>query len=140
MAEEKSIRLVGSKFTKLSAERNPNFDGSLSLKTDISIKNLEKFKPEGTKQESLKIEYQFKIDYADLGNIIIEGILFIVLDSKTQKDALKDWKIKKLNSPTYMAMMNLIMQKASLKAFELEDELGLPIHIKLPLLQAKKEE
>ena len=35
---------------------------------------------------------------------------------------------------------NMIIQKASIKAFELEEELGLPIHISLPQMQIKKKD
>ena len=140
MAEERLMRIAGAKFTNFSAEVNPDFSGKVSMKSDMSIKTLEKFKPEGVKQESLKVDYSFKIDYSELGKINIEGTIYILADAKTQKEILKDWKDKKLDSTPHMAIMNLIMQKASLKAFELEEEIGLPLHIKLPLLQTKKEE
>jgi len=38
----------------------------------------------------------------------------------------------------YIKISNFIIKKASIKAFELEEELGLPIHIKLPTLNIKE--
>jgi hypothetical protein len=139
MAEkEKTMNLVGSKLTKVSGERNPNFDGKLELNTNINLKAIEKFKSPQSKQEVLKVDYKFEIIYGELGNVSIEGILYLSTDTKTMKEAIKDKDEKNFNSPTSMAIMNLIIQKSSIKAFEIEEELGLPIHIRLPTLQASE--
>lgn len=129
------MRLVGSRFTKINAERNPNFNGKLEIKTNIKIQNLEKIKES---KETIKIEYIFNIDYADLGEITIEGILFLALDAKKTKELIKLQKEKKFNTPEFITITNTIIQKASIKAFELEEELGLPIHIKLPTVNPKE--
>ena len=131
-----NIKLVGSKFTKLDAERKQNFTGKLTLNTNIKIKKLEKTEE---LKDTLKISYSFEVDYGDLGGITIEGILFISTNSKLIKDLLKSWNNKKFDTPEHIQITNLIIQKASIKAFELEEELGLPIHIRLPTLGAKKD-
>ena len=123
------MKLAGSRFIKIIAERKPEFDGKLEIKTDIKIKNLEKIKES---KETIKVEYVFNVDYADLGEISIEGILFLSSDAKQIKELIKLQKEKKFNTPEHIAITNLIIQKASIKAFELEEELGLPIHIKFP--------
>jgi hypothetical protein len=139
MAEEKSMRLVGSEFTKIGVERNPEFKGKLSVNSDIGLVLIEKFKPESAKQETLKIVFKYSIDYAELGNVTIEGRLYILADTKTQKEILKGWKDKKMDTPEHLTIMNMIMQRSTIKALELEEELGLPIHIKLPVLQSKQD-
>ncbi len=133
------MRLLGSKIFKLHAERNPDFDGKLELKTNINIKSIEKYKPENVKIESLKINSIFEIKYGELGKIEIEGQLFIDAEDKEMDTIIENYKSKNFDTPEQMAIMNLIIQKFSIKAFELEEELGLPIHIKLPTLQSKKE-
>ena len=130
-----SLKLIGSKFTKLNAERNTEFSGKLEIKTNIKVVSLDKVKEA---KDSLKLSYNFDIDYNELGKISIEGILYLSGDSKTIKELVKIQKDKKYDSPEYIAITNLIIQKASIKAFELEEELGLPIHIKLPTLSVKK--
>ncbi len=131
-----NLKLVGSKFTKINAERNPEFNGKLEIKTNIKNISLENNKET---KDILKLLYNFEIDYNELGKISIEGILFLSSDSKTIKELLKIQKNKKYESPEYIAITNLIIQKASIKAFELEEELGLPIHIKLPTLSVKNQ-
>ena len=123
------IKLIGAKITKINAERNPNFDGKIELKTNIKIQKLEKIKES---KEAVKIEYVFDVDYTNLGKISIEGTLFLSSEPKKIKELIKLQKEQKLNTPEYIAITNLIIQKASIKAFELEEELGLPIHIKFP--------
>ena len=68
------LKLVGSKFTKLNAERNSNFTGKLTLNTNIKIKDLEKTEE---LKDTLKISYNFEISYSDLGGVTIEGNIFI---------------------------------------------------------------
>ena len=58
-------------------------------------------------------------------------------DIKIVKDILRSWKEKKFNNEEQIEITNIILQKASIKAFELEDEIGLPIHIKLPTVTTK---
>ena len=129
------IKLIGAKFLEIEAKRNPDFSGKLELKTSIQITSLEKLEKS---KDTLKTTYVFEIDYADLGEIKIKGDLFISTDSKTIKAMLKNREEKKYDAPEYIELTNLIIRKASIKAFELEEELGLPIHIKLPSLSLKK--
>ena len=107
------------------------------MKTNIKISSLERIKDP---KDTLKLSYSFGVDYGELGNLVIEGNLFLSGDSKPVKDLLKIYTDKKYDSNEYIGLTNLIIQKASIKAFELEEELGLPIHIKLPTLTPKKKE
>jgi hypothetical protein len=129
-----NLKLIGSRFTKVNAERKPEFDGKLEIKTNISVTSLEKIKDA---KDSVKLTYSFNIDYLELGGVTVEGILFLSGDSKSIKELLKIFKDKKYDVPEFMGLTNLIIQKASIKAFELEEELGLPIHIKLPSLSVQ---
>lgn len=130
------MRLVGSKFTKISAERKPNFNGKLTMSTNIKMNNIDLAKEA---KDTIKISYEFKVDYTDLGGITIEGELYISTDPKSIKSLQKSWKEKTFDTPEQISITNLIIQKASIKAFELEEEIGLPIHIRLPTLAPKKE-
>ena len=122
-------KLIDSKFTKINAERNPEFNGKLEIKTNIRIQNIEKIKES---KEIVKIKYVFDIEYLNLGKILIEGIIFLSLNNKKTKELIKSQEEKKFDTPEHTLITNLIIQKASIKAFELEEELGLPIHIRFP--------
>lgn len=129
-----NMKIINTKFIEIEAKRNPEFSGKLKLKTNVQINNLEKAKDS---EDILKINYIFEIDYGELGKIKLKGELFILSDAKTIKKVLKDKENKEYNTEEYIGITNFIVQKASIKAFELEEELGLPIHIKLPTLSLK---
>jgi hypothetical protein len=128
------IKLLDSKFIEIEAVRDPNFSGKLELNTNIQIISIEK--PENSK-DILKINYIFEVNYKKLGKIKLNGILFISLDQKLIKTILKNKEDKNYNTQEYITITNLIIKKASIKAFELEEELNLPIHIKLPSISIK---
>ena len=134
------MKFLGSKITKINAEKKPDFDGTLELNTNINIKSIEKFQPENTNIESLKVNAVFEVKYGELGEISIEGQLYLSTEQKIMEDIIESFKSNKYDTPEQLAIMNIIIQRFSIKAFELEEELGLPIHIRLPTLQAKKEE
>ena len=136
----RDIKLAGFKYTKLNVERFEDFKGELKVTPSINIKSIDKHKSEASKQDLLEIKFQFGIDYSALGAVNLEGQLFLLTDSKTFKEALDGWKSKKLDSEINLIILNVIMQKASLKALELEEELNLPPHIQLPKLQLEKKE
>ena len=129
------IKLVGSRITKIFGDRNPDFSGKLEINTNIKIKDMDKVKDS---KDTLRIDYELSIDYKELGKISIDGMLFISTDSKTIKEIQKSWKDKKLDTEEQVIVTNMIIKKVSIKAFELEDELGLPLHINLPTLSVKK--
>lgn len=131
MARE--IKLAGMNFTKIAGERKPNFQEKYSMKPSINIKSIEEHK--AGKADACKIEFAFGIDYSGLGKIDLEGVMFLLMDSKTLKEAVKGWKDKKMNDEINLIILNAIMQKASLKALQVEEDLGLPPHVSLPRLQ-----
>ena len=131
-----NIKLVGSRITKIEADRKPEFSGNLEITTNIRVISIDKIKEA---KDTLKISYAFEINYKELGKILIEGNIFISTDSKIIKEILKAKENKQLDSKEYITISNLINQRASIKALELEEELGLPIHMKLPTLTIKNQ-
>jgi hypothetical protein len=129
----KDIKLVAVNFYKVSAEKNPEFKDKISIKPSINISNIDSYK--AGKSEACKVDFSFGISYGDLGKVALEGAIFLTMDAKDLKETLKGWKDKKLDNEMNLIILNVIMQKASLKALQLEDELGLPPHVSLPRLQ-----
>ena len=136
----KDIKLAGFNYTKILVEKEKEFSGELKISPNINIKNIEKHNSENSKNNFLKVEFKFGVEYTNLGKIDLEGVMFLIVDSKIQKEVLDSWKNKKLEGNINLLILNIIMQKASLKALELEDEMGLPPHVQLPRLQLNKQE
>lgn len=129
----RDIKLAGINFLKVSGEKNPEFTGKPSMKPTLGVESIERVKD--TKKEAVNIKFNFGIDYSNLGNVKLEGRMILIMDSKTLKETLKGWEDKKLDNEINLIILNAIMQKASLKALQLEDELGLPPHISIPKLK-----
>lgn len=138
MARE--ISLIGFHFSKISAEKKSDFKGKIEINPKINIASIEKQELSLIKQDALKIIFSFNINYKDLAEINLEGEIILKVDSKTLKDTLKSWKEKKLDQEIQILILNLIMQKASVRAIALEEEMGLPIHVTIPRLQVSKKD
>ena len=130
----KDIKLIGFRYSKMNIERNEEFKGELKITPNINIQSIEKFNSD-SKQDILQVSFSFGIDYSSLGKLELKGKMFLSVDPKTIKDTLEGWKTKKLDDQINLVILNTIMQKASLKALELEEEMNLPPHIQLPKLQ-----
>lgn len=136
----KDIKLGAFRFLKQLVERNEDFKGDLKITPNINIKSIEKIKSDSSKQEAIKVDFKFEVDYNGLGKVSLEGRMVLVADSKTVKEAVDGWKDKKLDNEINMVILNIIMQKSSVKALQLEEEIGLPFHVQLPRLQIGKKE
>lgn len=133
MARE--MKILGFNFTKVIAEKNVDFSGKLDLKSNINISSVDKHKLDLVKDEALKVSFSFIVDYSGLGKVDLSGTMFLLVDPKTLKEAVKSWEDKKLPDEIRMAIINIIMQKSSLKALQMEEDLGLPLHMPMPRLQ-----
>lgn len=136
----RETKLAGFGYSKILVERADNSNTTLKISPSINISSIEKHKADSSKQDLLKIGFKFSVDYSGLGKIELEGRMFLIVDQKTQKEAIEGWKNKKLDSEINMLLLNIIMQKASLKALDLEDEMNLPLHVPIPRLQLGKKE
>jgi len=133
--EKRELKLLGFTFTKFLAQKNPDFKGKLDILSNINILSLEKQKLDLINGEAVKINFDFTLDYKDSGKLEILGNLMLMFDAKTQKQVLEEWKDKKLPNDIRLAILNIILQRSSLKALQLEEEVGLPLHVQLPRLK-----
>jgi hypothetical protein len=128
------MRLVGFNLTKIHAEKNPNFQGKLEINTNVTVPSIEKHKLDISKEEAVKVDFNFDVSYKELGKVELSGQIFMILDSKSLKEILAHWKDKDAESVEKMrvTIFNIIIQKCSLKALSLEEEMGLPPHVQMP--------
>lgn len=136
----REIQILGFNYTKIFAEKYPDFKGKLEINPHINIASIDKQELNLIKEEAVKIVFSFVIKYKDLAEIKLDGEIILKVDPKTQKDMIKGWKEKTLDKELQTMILNLIMQKASIRAIELEEEMNLPIHIKIPRLEVSKKE
>jgi hypothetical protein len=138
----KEIKLLGFNFTKINVERFLEIKAPVTLKSDINIKNITAPENKIIKQDIIQTDFVFTLVFENMGNILMEGSFMLGLDEGESKEILKQWKAKTLDEQKKLLILNIIMQKCSLKALQLEEEMGLPYHIQIPKLttQPKSEE
>ena len=135
---DKEFRLIGFNLTRIEAEKNPKFSGKINIEQNIKITDIKKQKLDLTKQEAVSVDFEMSLVYKELGKINLNGTLFLILDSKTMKELLKSWKKKRIPEQINVLLLNLIIQKTAAKAFQIQEELGLPPHIQIPVLRPKR--
>ena len=136
------MKLVGFNFNKISIEKFSNKSEKINAKMNIEIKEILKIKENviKSKEDLLAIEFVYNIDYSpEFAKIEFTGTLLLSIDPKEAKEILKEWEQKKTPKEFRMAVYNIILKKANVKALSLEDEIGLPLHIQLPFFKKEEE-
>jgi len=71
----------------------------------------------------------------------MQGFIILMVDDRSSKEALKEWKKnKKLPKDLNQGLINLILQKCSIRALQLEEEMGIPFHIAMPRVKISDSE
>ncbi len=137
------MKLMGFNLNKINAERKLNKpEGELKINSNVNVDEIKEAKSDllKTREELLAITFSYKIDYnPDLASVEVGGNLVVSVDSKLAKNVLKEWKDKKIPDEFRLAIINLILRKATLKTLELEDQLNLPTHMPMPSLRPTEE-
>ena len=135
------MKIIGFNLTKISIERQEKPEGKLEIKQNINVDNITKEKIEITKEEVLKTEFTFSINYdPNFAKVEFKGYILIMPEKEETKKILKEWKDKKIPDEVRAGLFNFIMSKCNIKALSLEDEMNLPTHVPMPKIGAKKEE
>jgi hypothetical protein len=134
------MRLIGFNFTKVYAERLKDKTESIKFNTKMNILSVESIKSDilKTKEEIVKVNFSFILLYEPgFAKIEIAGNALVSLDSKIAKEVLKGFNEKSVPEEFRIFILNIILKKSSIKALQLEEEFGLPIH--LPLFSINKD-
>ena len=128
---------MGFNLTKILAEKNKEINKDLKIETKIDLQEIKEAKSDFIKNKEvlIGIKFNYSINYSpDIANLIFEGNILLVLDSKEAKEILKSWKEKKIPEEFRVNMFNIILMKSNVKALSMENELNLPLHFKLPTI------
>jgi hypothetical protein len=131
------MRLIGFNFEKMSVEKFQERPESLKFNTKLDISSINPLKSDiiRTKDELLKVDFVYSVDYEpNFAKLEIKGNILLSVEPKIARDVLKGWKDKQTSEDFRLFMFNIILRKTNVKALQLEDEVGLPPHIPLPSL------
>ena len=132
------MRILGLSFLKISADRKEKYTERPTLNADIKVDNVEKESVPNSSDELLRVYFTFKLLYQpNIATIEIKGCL-VILPNEEEKKKISKLKDKNLPNELKIPIFNFLFEKCSLKSIELEDQLGLPIHIPFPRLESQE--
>jgi hypothetical protein len=135
------MQIIGFNFKKISVEREKNSNEKLEINSNIHIEDISKEEIKFSKEETLRLEFTYTIEYnqGNLAKLEFRGVILFIEEKEDIKEFLKSWKDKKIPEKYKLPLFNVIMHKCNIRAIQLEDEMNLPLHIQLPKLTPKKE-
>lgn len=129
------MKLVGFSINKIDAEKFSSKAGKLNLKSNLNISSINKIDSQVLKTEEtiLSVDFVYTINYKpDFAKIEFKGNILIALEPEKAEDVLNQWQNKKMPDDFNVNLFNLILKRITIKALEIEDEMGLPFHISMP--------
>ena len=132
------MRLISFNFEKINIEKNPKKIEKLSINTSIEILDAKEAKTEFKfkGEQLITVKFRYDITYSpDFAKINFIGNILLSLNQKSAKEFLNQFKNKKISDEFKIPLFNFILRKLNVKALELEEELSLPLHIRLPYVE-----
>ena len=141
------MKIAGYSLTDVKATRDHKFKRS-AINTNIEFTNIEKENLEILKDsEALKASFKFSVNYKaspnkdeknNLAEVSYEGILLLSVSKEESKEFLKSWKKKEVPKTMVLPLYNFILRKCSIKALQMEEDMGLPPHMPLPQVKSQQ--
>lgn len=129
------MKVIGFNYAKVSAERTSKWQPLKKINADIQLTDVLSEKLDVMKESDVvRIGFKFTVDYEPKNaTIVLEGFVTLSMGSEESKEVIKNWaKKKELNEELRNTLVKLLWKKCNLKAFQLEEELGIPTHLQLP--------
>lgn len=91
----------------------------------------------GKKENILRFDYEFTVSYnPKQADVLIEGHLLFAEDDKKVNEVFNSWKKNnKFDPELTQLVMNNVLMRCNIKTLLLTQEVGLPPHIRLPIIK-----
>lgn len=135
--------IIGFGFDKISAERKSAEIKDNKLQNGVKITSLKesKIKIGNEEKSALNLSFEFIVDYQAQGKVELLGHLLYYDTPENIKTLIDLWnKDNKLPTAFGTRVYNYIFNKTHVKAMQLEEEVNLPFHLRLPTLKIKKKQ
>ncbi len=127
------MRVISCIFDTISVEKKKELGKDATVNTDMKILDIKPASFEMFNNNSLSVNFQFKINYKpNYANIFFEGKLIILMDENEDKfmeSILDNWKKKIVIDDFQIPLLQIIFSKCCIKALLLEEFVNLPTHI-----------
>ena len=136
--------IVGFGFDRINVERKQQFSKEDKINNSLKIYEVKETKlktSDKNEEDALTLLFEFGLDYGKAGILELKGHI-IFYDSKDQIKEIYDFWEKNKRLPTEFSthMFNFIMLKSTVRALSLEEEVGLPLHLRLPRFKVEKQQ
>ena len=133
--------IIGFNFDKFLVEKKKELEPPIKVDSGMKIVDVKKeeITVGGMKESILRFDYEFTVKYdPKQAEVLIEGHLLFAEDSKKVDEVYKTWKKdKKFDSGLTQLVMNNVLMRCNIKTLLLTQEVGLPPHIRLPMIKQK---
>ncbi len=138
------MKLIAFNLSKIHAEKKSAISSkNLEVNSNIDISSIESTEVDllKTKEDFLEVSFNYILNYSeDYATLEFSGKMLLSVEHKRAKEILNDWKTKIVSEDLRLILLNIIIQKTSIKSLELEETLNIPLHLPLPRVTQKKEE
>ena len=134
------MKIIGFNLDELHAKKSFDFKRT-AINTDIIFTDINKVKIDMIKDsEAIRLAFKFNVNYKDSekkestekNEVLISGNILLMVSKDESKEFLKSWKNKEIPKDKALGLYNLVLKKCSVKALQLEEDLGLSPHIPFP--------
>ncbi len=128
--------IIGFGFEKIHIEKKEPYNREDQIQNRIRIEDIKesKLKADSKKEmPSLMITFSFEIDYGKAGGLELKGYVLYYDSEKVLKELMDEWKKGHKLPPEFSTQIfNFVLLKSNIKGLQLEEEVGLPLHLRLP--------
>ncbi len=136
------MSIIGFNFTKIDVEKKKKPNGNISIKNNLSIKDIKHKDMHITREKAaFEASFDYQVDYLDdnkskFGKINLQGSLIYLGEKKLIDSVVKEYKKKKSVKPEIVSpLLNYAFNKCTLQSLLLSREVSLPTPIQLPRLK-----
>jgi hypothetical protein len=138
------MKLVGFNISKISAEKAEKLEGSLNIKTNINLGEVSKLDSGliNSKDDLITIGFEYNINYEpNFAKVSFKGSVLFAFNQSDSKNLIKEWEKNKTIPENFRTpIFNAIFKKSNLKALQLEEDIGLPLHVPMPFIKSESPE
>ena len=131
--------ILGLNFDSIHAEKKKELKPPLKINTDVEIVSINKEESFFSNKDEAVLRFNFEFslifDPKDVAELKLKGHIHFLAKAKDNDKVLATWKKdKKLPPELARQLVNMILLKANIKALLVGQEVGLPPHIRMPLI------
>jgi len=136
------MTIIGTNFIEINVKKNRVAVKNIKINNNLGIKSIEKLNLSlgKAKQSGVRFEFEYTTKYEpNAATMTFLGEVLYLAEQKVVDEVLKKWEDKKpINEDIMTQVMNSALNKCTVKALILAQELNLPAPIRLPKVTKKQ--